>query len=260
MRRIALLAFSIALGLFAGDPNEDLLAAARAGDLPAVKAAIEHGAAIETKTSYGQTPLFLAAMNGKEDVVRFLLDKGASTDVRDTFYKFSVLSFPLMRKHYGIVKMLLAKGAGNPDQTLDEVMRSGQADLVQAALEAGKPGQPALNRNYEMALERKQSELAAVLKKAGAQEPAPPVTVDPKVLQSYAGTYRSDQFSIELKVYVKEGKLAMDQGGQEFFPKARSATHFEFAPAQLQIEFDSPDSFLSKQGASTLKFKKVVAQ
>src|SRR2546425_206664 len=63
MRRIALLALSTSLGLFAGDVNEDLLQASRAGDLAAVKAAVEHGAALEAKTPYGQTPLYLAAMN-----------------------------------------------------------------------------------------------------------------------------------------------------------------------------------------------------
>ena len=52
------------------------------------------------------------------------------------------------------------------------------------------------------------SAIAELLKKAGAQEPAPPVSVDPKILESYTGTYRSDQLSIELKVYVKDGKLA----------------------------------------------------
>jgi len=260
MRRIAFLLVASALSLFAADVNEDLLSASRAGDLTAAKAAIEHGAAIETKTSYGQTPLYLAAMNGREDVVKFLLEKGASVDVQDTFYKAPMLGFVLQRKHYAIAKMLIAKSTGDPDLKLSTVVGSGQPDLVRAALEGAKPGQAALNRNYELALERKQSEIAELLKKAGAQEPTPPVTVDPKVLESYSGTYRSDQFSIELKVYVKDGKLTMNQNGQEFVPKARSATKFEFAPAQLEMDFDSPDSFSSKQGASVLKFKKVVAQ
>src|ERR1039457_6137376 len=83
MRLIALLTFASALAAFAKDANEDLLSASRAGDLAAVKTAIESGAALETKTPYGQTPLYLAAMNGHEAVVRFLLDKGASADVSD---------------------------------------------------------------------------------------------------------------------------------------------------------------------------------
>src|SRR5689334_24326884 len=109
MRSIVFLAFASTLALFAADANEDLLAASRAGDLPAVKAAVERGAAVETKTPYGQTPLYLAAMNGHEEVVRFLLDKGATTDVSDTFYKAPMLGFVLQRKHWGVAKLLIAK-------------------------------------------------------------------------------------------------------------------------------------------------------
>src|ERR1700730_5512106 len=124
MRLIALLAFASALAVFAADGNEDLLSAARSGDLAAVKAAIEGGAALETKTPYGQTPLYLAAMNDHEEVVRFLLDKGASTDVRDTFYKAPMLGFVLQRKHWGVAKLLVSKST-NPDQTLGDVASSG---------------------------------------------------------------------------------------------------------------------------------------
>jgi len=76
MRRMVWLVFATCLGLYAGDANEELLAASRGGDLAAVRQLIEKGAAIEAKTAYGQTPLYLAAMNGHEEVVRFLLEKG----------------------------------------------------------------------------------------------------------------------------------------------------------------------------------------
>jgi hypothetical protein len=69
MHRIAWLVLAMALALFAGDANDELLEAARRGDLAAVKSLIEKGSAIEAKTSYGQTPLYLAAMNGHEAVV-----------------------------------------------------------------------------------------------------------------------------------------------------------------------------------------------
>jgi len=60
---------------------------------------------------------------------------------------------------------------------------------------------------------------------------------------------------------VKDGKLYMQAAGQgELAPKPKSATTFEFAPAQIQIEFDSAGSFILKQAGMTLKFKKVVAQ
>jgi hypothetical protein len=261
MHRIPWLLIVAALVVLASDVNEDLLSAARNGELSSVKALIEKGAPIEAKTAYGQTPLYLAAMNGHEDVVAYLLEKGANTEVRDTFYKAPMLGFALQRKHYGVAKLLIAKGGGSADDNLMAVSRSGNAELVQAVLDKGKPSQSSLNQVYEAALARKQTAVAELLKKAGAQEPVPEASVDVKVLESYAGTYKTDQFPLDIKVFVKDGKLYLQATGQpEIAPKARSATVFEFAPAQLQVEFDSSSSFTLKQGGTSFKLKKAVSQ
>jgi hypothetical protein len=261
MHRIVWLALATSLGLCAGNANEDLLTASRNGDLAAVRQLIEKGAAVEAKTPYGQTPLYLAAMNGREDVVRLLLEKGARADVTDTFYKASALDFVLERKHYGVARMLVRKGAGNPDEVLASVAQTGNAELVQALLESAKPSQAALDKAYESALEQKQADLAPLLKKAGARDPAPPFVADPKVLEAYAGTFKSDQVPLDVKAFVKEGRLYVQATGQpELALKAKSATQFEFVPAGIEIEFDSPSSFTLKQGGGTYRFKKAVTQ
>jgi ankyrin repeat protein len=243
MQRISWLILAAAIILSAADVNEDLLAAARKGDLASVKALIEKGAALETKTSYGQTPLYLAAMNGHQDVV-------------DTFYKAPMLIFVLQRKHYGVAKAMIAKGSGNLDENLAAV--GSNADLVQAVLEKGKPSQSALDKAYEAALDRKQTAISEILKKAGAQEPSPPMQVDAKVLDSYAGVYKTDRL-LDIKVFTKDGKLYLQAPGQpELAMKAKSPTVFEFPPARMEVEFDSAASFTLKQGGQNYKFKKAV--
>jgi len=261
MNRLVGLVLWLAVAAFAGDVNDELLSAARKGDLPSVKALCEKGAAIEAKTPYGQTPLYLAAMNGHEEVVRFLVDKGARTDVKDSFYKASILDFVLQRKHYDVAETLIAKGTGNPDDELAAVAEAENPDLVQVVLAKGKVSQPALDKAYEMVLDQKQPAIADLLKKAGAHEPAPPITLDPKVLDSYVGTYKTDQLPFEINVSVKDGKLYLQATGQpEFAPKAKSPTLFEYVQYQLQVEFESAGSFVLKQGGKEFKFKKAVAQ
>jgi len=261
MRRIALLTLAAAMGLYAWDANEDLLDASRKGDLAAVQALVAKGAALETKTGYGQTPLYLAAMNGREDVVRFLLEKGANPEIHDTFYEASMLDFVLIRKYYGVAKLLIRKLSANPDGVLSSVVRTGDAGLVATFLESGRPTQPALDKAYAAALDGKQPGVAAELKKAGASEPAPAATVDVATLQSYAGTYSSEQLPVAITASVKDGKLYLQATGQsEFAVKPRSATLFEFAPAHMEVEFDTPASFTLRQGGASFHFKKAVTQ
>lgn len=241
----------------AWDAAQDLLDSARKGDLAGVKAVIGNQAdLLETKTRYGQTPLFLAAMNGHAGVVQFLLDQGAKVDVTDTFYKSTAVGFAASRKHLNVVKLLLARSA-DVDRNLDTVTGLRNTELVGAVLAAGKPSQAALDRNFELASGH--PEIAELLRKAGAQPPAPGAAVDAKVLESYSGSYRADGFPLEIKALVKEGKLYLQATGQpEFAPKAKSATLFEFAPAHLEVEFNAPGAFILRQGGQTFNFKKVV--
>jgi len=249
-----------AAGILAADANEDLIAAARKGDAAAVRTLLEKGAAIETTTPYGQTPLYLAAIAGHEAAVKALLEKGAKADVRDSFYKAPMLTFVIQRKHYGIAKLLIEQGGGPVDENLDASVRSRRLELVQATLAKGAASQAALDRGYEMALDSKQAEIGEALKAAGAKPPVV-VAVDAKVLASYAGTYKAEQGLPDIKVFVKEEKLAAQAVGQPEFPlKAKSATEFEFAPAGILMVFDSESGFQLKQGGRTFQFKKAVAQ
>lgn len=261
MHRLVCLLLAASAALFAWDANDDLLDAARKGDLATVKTLIDKGTPLETQTPYGQTPLYLAAMSGHQDIVQFLLDKGAKTDVTDRFYKASMLDFVLERKHYAVAKLIVTRGNDKPDEDLKTVVDSGQTDLVQAVLDKAKPGQAALDSAYEAALAGKKVEVAGLLKKAGAQEPAPPIAVDPKVLESYAGSYKTDAIPFEIKVSSKEGQLYLQVTGQSAFaPKAKSPTVFVMAAYNLEVEFDTPNSFTLKQGGQSFKFKKAVTQ
>ena len=61
------------------DFNYDLMACCVDGNLPGVKDALAHGADINTTDRHGHTALMFALKNDKQDIVKYLLSKGADT-------------------------------------------------------------------------------------------------------------------------------------------------------------------------------------
>jgi hypothetical protein len=64
----------------------------------------------DSKDSYRQTPLLLAAMNGHEAVVKLLLDKAAALETKNIYSKTPLL-WAAQNGHEAVVKLLLDKGA-----------------------------------------------------------------------------------------------------------------------------------------------------
>jgi ankyrin repeat protein len=127
-------------------PNEDILAASKAGDRAGVEAAliqgasvnavdplavpsltplglaayyghenvaaflIERGANVTARDGLDDTPLHVAAEHGSTNVAKLLLDRGADANARD-FLGTSPLGFAALRGHKSVAALLLARGA-----------------------------------------------------------------------------------------------------------------------------------------------------
>ena len=72
----------ITLGIIACSSNsgEELIDAARYGDLETVKLLIENGADINAKDEDGYTVLMHASFNGYLEIVKYLIEKGANVN------------------------------------------------------------------------------------------------------------------------------------------------------------------------------------
>ncbi|HEV7765251.1 MAG TPA: ankyrin repeat domain-containing protein [Thermoanaerobaculia bacterium] len=84
------------------------------GDLDAVRALIERGAAVDTPISYGEhsiTPLLKASWDGELEIVQYLIGKGANVNARATDTQETALMNAITNGHIGIVKALLAAKA-----------------------------------------------------------------------------------------------------------------------------------------------------
>jgi ankyrin repeat protein len=260
---LLLLMMMIPLNAFGQDDKDAFLAAARKGDVEAVKAFLARGLDVNTKTEYGATALSYAADKGHVAVVKLLLDHGADPNVKDTFYGATPMTWATSRGHTEVIKLLLEKGARGADQALMAGVNNGKADLVRVALEKGVSPET-LTLALSRATKSNKTEIVDLLKKAGAKPaPEPNFKVDPETLSSYAGTYKSDSGN-EIEFVVKDGKLVGGPKGQNQFTLGAidkttfTIIEFEGITIVFNVEGGKVASFTLKQQGNTVVYKKTV--
>lgn len=243
--------------------NEQLWEAARKGDPAEVKTLLDKGADVNAKFRYGATALFKAAERGHTEVVKLLIERGADVGVRDTFYGATALFWAMDKGHTGVVRALLSKSADSAGEVLISGARSGNAEMVAAALEAGKIPAPTLTAALVMAAsDEKKAAIADALRKAGA---VPPLEVDAATLQSYVGKYKGEP-GPEINVTFKDGKLLVTAPGAGPPATLMALDKTTFRPVEFDgitlafaVEGDKVTGVNFKQGQNTTLLKKVVS-
>jgi len=191
---------------------DDLFDAARKGDAAAAKAALDGGVPVDSIWRYNQTALYIASFRGHADVVRLLLDRGASAAAQDTFYKMTAVQ-AAAEKSPEVVGMLVAKGAKADDGLLISAAVEGKAPMVKALLGAKTWPADALESALLGAEAKKKTEIASMLKAAGAKAPANAAPVDAAVLNSLAGKYQAPNMPVAT-IAVVDGLLQMSGLGR----------------------------------------------
>ncbi|MEQ1826410.1 MAG: PQQ-binding-like beta-propeller repeat protein [Pirellula sp.] len=116
---------------------ESLRNAAVKGDADMVKQCIQAKIDINTPNAYGVTPLSMACDHGREEIVRLLLEAQADPNTKDKFYRVSPLGWATMRKHKGVVGLLVKAGAKDIDSAIGMAIGARQWDLVRLFVESG---------------------------------------------------------------------------------------------------------------------------
>ncbi|HQO09253.1 MAG TPA: ankyrin repeat domain-containing protein [Clostridiales bacterium] len=137
----AALIFVVALALNGG--LMDIKTAVTNGDLTLVRSMIEGDKSLlESKIDTYFTPLNLASYEGKTDIVKYLLSKGADIDTKDKEGS-NPLQNAAARGHFEIVKLLVEKGSNvnykddNGVTPLHFGCMSGNLDIVKYLVEKG---------------------------------------------------------------------------------------------------------------------------
>jgi ankyrin repeat protein len=141
---LALLPLLLVARPAAADANEDLLAAARKGDVREMAAALEHGAAVDTATEQGVSALMFAAASGHPEAVQQLLDAAARVDTRAGPNRISALRIAVAAGSVDAARRLLAAGAdrndvdANGSRLLFAAAGNGSVELLELFLTPGE--------------------------------------------------------------------------------------------------------------------------
>jgi ankyrin repeat protein len=244
---------------FAQDSNEAFFAAARKGDVAAVKAFLDKGIDVNAKTHYGATALAYACDKGHTELVKLLLERGADPNVRDTFYNATPMSWAAPKGYTEIVKSLIEKGAKEKGDALDVGVEKGSVELVKLVLDKGDVPASTLTKALSKAEAAKQAEIVDLLKKAGAK---PFENLGEDLLKTYTGFYKNEQLG-DFIFAVKDGKLTGKFNTQNWFTLGavtrNTFTSIEFDGVTLvfNAEAEKVISVTLKQGGGTWDFKRI---
>jgi len=111
--------------LYGMTPDEQLIEAAKTGNLQQAQEALNAGADINVQNSWGTSAFYLAVSYNRIDMVKFLAESGAYVDIH------SIIGTPLHRANINITKFLINVGGANINAQNDH----GQTPLHCATLE-----------------------------------------------------------------------------------------------------------------------------
>jgi ankyrin repeat protein len=109
------------------NPRSNLIDAASTGRADDVERLIRGGADANSETSIGRPVLICASEAGYAEVVRILLEHGATVDAKEPTTEFTALIYASKEGHTETVRALLAKGA---DINVEDVF--GKSPLIHA--------------------------------------------------------------------------------------------------------------------------------
>jgi ankyrin repeat protein len=235
---MALALVASATSAFATTPEDELLEAIRASDAAAVKKLLDAGVSANAKYRYDRSALSFAADRGNLEIVEMLLDRGADPAAPDTYYRMTPISAAAMKSHLPILKTLLAKAtpAARAD-ALFPSLRGGKPEVVSAVLASQSFSPRDLSQALAIAEQGGSTEVAAVLRTAGAvPPPKADFKADPAALARYVGLYRGADD--EARITQNEAALTanMRNGGRTVPLAAMDARNFQ-APWGVTVEF-----------------------
>lgn len=212
---------------------KDLWSAARKGDLAKVKAAIEAGTEVNAKTDYGATALSFASDRGHLDVVKYLLERKADPNVKDSFYGATPMGWASGGGHYEIMKALVKSGATNLQPVFPKAISNQDIEFIKLLAKNPNLKYRLAKTNLELAKTLELKEAIKVLE-AAVNRLAPKIKIPEETMKQYQGSYLLAS-KTRVEIGSRDGLLMVRIAGRrpiELEPISQSA----FDGGNLQIE------------------------
>lgn len=222
--------------------QETLWEAARRGELARVQQAIEAGVDVDAKTAYGATALSFAADRGHLEVIRYLLDKGANPNAKDTFYNATPMTWASTAGRFEIQKALVLAGSNEVDAVLPQAIKNNDVELVKKIIESGKTSRLALKSGLLAASairkDDNDNQMLDLLRSA-MDRFYPAFIVEKDVLKSYVGTYLSPTGQ-RLVIALGDSGLTLQLNDRATQPlEAHSQQRFSALVSELVFQTDA---------------------
>src|SRR5579871_6322889 len=213
---------------------EDLWDAARKGDAKAVAALLDQGVDVNAKTRYGATALWFAAYKGHLNVVQMLLNRKADANVMDTVWGDTPLSMAAREGKSQMVTALLAAGARGADTALLDAVQQGDAEMVQVLLQKGQIRPQVLGAAL---LTVSKPAVRERLTQAGSRPLGKDEAAAGDDWTAYIGDYESPN-GLRIKVQLQEGRLRTVSGSGTYVLHAVGRGTFEAIGRDTDVIFE----------------------
>ena len=181
--------------------------------------------------------------------MKLLVARGAEINLEDTFYRFKPIDLALENGHADVGIFLLEKGAKGGGFALISGVRSNNAALVKAALKAltsiaGRCSRTR-DRGTREAHRSGGADQDGAGRAAGGRDAVG--TLDPAVLQRYAGRYRNEAAGVTATIGIRDGQLVAGAGQPPITFTATSETTFRAREMDgLTIAFNGRVDWLNR--------------
>lgn len=240
--------------------SEKLLSAAQQDDFESVKAALDAGVEVDSKTQYGATALSFACDAQNVEMVKALLDRGADPNIKDTFYNATPMTWARSKNNQEIILLLITNGADGADGILTAAVTAKQVEYAKKIIKADVVSDEGLSKAYAVASKNELDELVALFKEMKVELPEK-VIVSPEQLKKFEGKYQGTGFTVSVEVKDDELMLGFNEASKSVLVPV-STTEFEMGNTKISfvVEGDTADALNLNMMGRDRKLTRVEAE